>query len=63
MGRVYRAYDRLLDMEVAVSSSTTEFSAECGAINQLKEETRISLQLLHRHIVRFYNWRSARTSF
>lgn len=63
MGRVYRAYDRLLDMEVAVKLLNHEFSRDQEAINQLKEETRISLQLLHRHIVRFYNLEKRQNQF
>lgn len=55
MGRVYRAHDRLLDMEVAIKLLNHEFSRDETAIDLLKKEARISLQLLHRHIVRLYN--------
>ena len=55
MGRVFRAHDRLLDMEVAVKLLNPEFSRDEQAIALLKEETRICLQLLHRHIVRIFN--------
>ena len=55
VGRVYRAHDRLLEMEVAIKLLNHEFSRDETAIDLLKKEARISLQLLHRHIVRLYN--------
>ncbi len=55
MGRIYRAHDLLLDMEVAVKLLSHEFSRDEEAVGSLKEETRVCLQLLHRHIVRIFN--------
>lgn len=55
MGRIYRAHDTLLDMEVAVKLLTHEFSRDEEAIANLKEETRLCMQLLHKHIVRVFN--------
>ncbi|MDD5707190.1 MAG: serine/threonine-protein kinase, partial [Kiritimatiellae bacterium] len=54
-GRVYRAFDQLLDMEVAVKLLNPELARDENAIQSLKAETRICLQLLHKHIVRLYN--------
>lgn len=55
MGRIYRAHDTLLDMEVAVKLLTYEFSKDEDAVATLKAETRLCLQLQHKHIVRVYN--------
>ncbi len=55
-GRVYRAFDQLLDMEVAVKLLNPELSHDAQSIQSLKDETRICLQLLHKHIVRIYNF-------
>lgn len=55
MGRIYRARDTLLDMEVAVKLLNQEFSRDEDAIATLKEETRLCMRLLHKHVVRVYN--------
>jgi CheY-like chemotaxis protein/predicted Ser/Thr protein kinase len=55
VGRVYRAFDMLLDMEVAVKLLNPELSRDEEAIQSLKRETRICLQLNHKHIVRLFN--------
>jgi tRNA A-37 threonylcarbamoyl transferase component Bud32 len=54
-GRVYRAYDLFLEMEVAIKMLIPEFARDPEAIRALKQEARICLQLSHRHIVRLYN--------
>ena len=54
-GRVCRAYDLLLDMEVAIKFLNPELIRDKESIEALKTETRICLQLVHKHIVRIYN--------
>ena len=54
-GRVCRAYDLLLDMEVAIKFLNPDLIRDEESINALKTETRICLQLAHKHIVRIYN--------
>lgn len=62
-GRVYRAFDLLLEMEVAVKLLNVELAADDSAIQSLKDEARICLQLLHKHIVRLYNLEKRRDLF
>ena len=54
-GRVCRAYDLLLDMVVAIKFLNPELVRDEESIAALKSETRICLQLVHKHIVRIYN--------
>jgi serine/threonine-protein kinase len=54
-GRVCRAYDLLLDMEVAIKFLNPELIRDEESIASLKSETRICLQLVHKHIVRIFN--------
>ncbi len=54
-GRVYRAYDLLLEMEVAVKMLAPTLVRDPECIRLLKQEARIGLGLSHKHIVRLYN--------
>jgi len=54
-GRVFRAFDLLLEMEVAVKLLSPDLARDQAAIQSLKHEARICLQLNHKHIVRLYN--------
>ncbi len=54
-GRVCRAYDLLLEMNVAIKFLNPDLVRDEASINALKTETRICLQLVHKHIVRIYN--------
>ncbi len=54
-GRVCRAYDLLLDMVVAIKFLNPDLVRDEESIAALKSETRICLQLVHKHIVRIYN--------
>jgi serine/threonine-protein kinase len=54
-GRVCRAYDLLLDMVVAIKFLNPDLVRDEESIASLKSETRICLQLVHKHIVRIYN--------
>lgn len=54
-GTVYRAYDSLLDLPVAVKVLSPALAKDPNAISTLKEEARIAMQLSHRHIVRLHN--------
>jgi CheY-like chemotaxis protein len=55
MGKVYRAYDHLLGMPVAIKVLSAEFMEDELAVSTLKEEARIAMRLSHRHIVRIHN--------
>lgn len=54
-GRVFRAHDQLLDMDVAIKFLSPTLLRDEAAINALKAETRICLGLVHSHIIRIYN--------
>lgn len=54
-GKVCKAFDTLLDMTVAIKFLNSELIRDENAIEALKAETRICLQLQHKHIVRIYN--------
>lgn len=54
-GKVCRAFDTLLDMTVAIKFLNADLIRDESAIEALKTETRICLQLQHKHIVRIYN--------
>ena len=54
-GRVCKAYDTILDMPVAIKFLNPDLVRDENAIQALKAETRICLQLQHKHIVRIYN--------
>jgi tRNA A-37 threonylcarbamoyl transferase component Bud32 len=55
MGKVYRAYDVLLDMEVAIKVMRPDFFNDDSILQTLKSEARICMQLTHPHIVRLYD--------
>lgn len=54
-GQVCRAYDMLLDMEVAIKFLNPDLIRDENSIAALKAETRICLQLIHKHIIRIFN--------
>ena len=54
-GRICKAYDLLLDMVVAIKFLNPDLVRDEESIAALKSETRICLQLVHKHIVRIYN--------
>lgn len=54
-GRVCKAYDTLLDMPVAIKFLNPDLVCDEKAIEALKTETRVCLQLQHKHIVRIFN--------
>jgi len=55
MGRVYRAWDLLLDMPVALKLLHPHLSRDAEALSALGEEARILMGLSSRYIVRLYN--------
>ncbi|PID77106.1 MAG: hypothetical protein CSB24_03230 [Deltaproteobacteria bacterium] len=55
MGIVYLAWDRVMDIEVALKVVPQELSMDPRAIADLKRETSIALQLTHPNIMRLYN--------
>ncbi len=54
-GRIYRAYDLLLEMEVAIKTLAPHLVKDAESIRLLQQEARIGLLLTHPNIVRFYN--------
>ena len=55
MGTIYRAHDKLLDMEVAVKVLRPEMTRAPGAIQEFKQEARTTIQFSHPHIVRLFD--------
>jgi serine/threonine-protein kinase len=58
-GTVYKAFDTLLGMPVAIKVLSPTLAKDKEAIATLKEEARIAMQLSHRHIVRLHNLQTA----
>lgn len=56
MGHVYRAFDLMLEMEVAIKLLRQEFVADQEVLRALKGEARLCMRLTHPHIVRFYDF-------
>lgn len=54
-GRVVRAIDRILEMEVAIKILSPSLVRDASALAALKAEVRITLGLVHPHILRLYN--------
>jgi len=54
-GRVYRAWDLLLDMPVALKLLHPHLSRDAEALSALAEEARILMGLSNRYIVRLFN--------
>jgi len=55
MGVVWRAWDSKLELDVALKFLPQEMINDSVAIDELKRETRRSLQLTHSNIVRIYD--------
>ncbi|NCC52135.1 MAG: response regulator [Spartobacteria bacterium] len=62
-GTVYKAHDQLLNMPVAIKMLGSRFTIDTPAINALKHEARIAMQLSHRHIVRIHNLQTEKGRF
>jgi serine/threonine-protein kinase len=54
-GTVYKAYDSLLQMAVAIKFLKPELLRDPAAVETFKTEARLAMQLSHPHIVRLYN--------
>ena len=54
-GRVVRAFDKMLEMEVAIKILSPRLIRDKDALAALKAEVRITLGLIHKHILRIYN--------
>ncbi len=55
VGTVFRAYDTMLKMDVAIKLLKPEIARDPDALAQLKAEAAVSMQLSHEHIVRLHN--------
>ena len=56
MGVVWLAYDESLEREIAFKFLPETISHDRSAVDELKRETKQSLQLTHPHIVRIYDF-------
>lgn len=54
-GRVVKAFDTMLDMDVAIKILSPHLVKDPEALAALKAEVRITLMLIHKHILRIYN--------
>lgn len=54
-GRILRAFDKVLEMEVAIKILAPHLVRDDEALAALKAEVRINLALIHKHILRIYN--------
>lgn len=54
-GRVVRAIDKILEMEVAIKILAPRLVRDASSLADLKREVRITLSLVHPHILRIYN--------
>ena len=54
-GAVYKAYDTLLDIPVAIKIISEKISTNSVAMKELVAEARIAMGLSHKHIVRLHN--------
>lgn len=54
-GEVWLARDHLLEMDVAIKVLSADLSADSHAIQAMKAEARIAMELSHSNIVRLYN--------
>lgn len=54
-GRVVKAFDKILEMDVAIKILSPKLTADKDALKSLKNEVRITLGLNHHHILRIYN--------
>jgi len=62
-GTVYKAWDRVLEMPVALKVLNPELARDRDAIAGTKKEARIAIQLSHRHIVRLYDFQKIGTNY
>lgn len=56
VGRVFRAHDLLLDVDVAIKVLSPDFVRDASVLEALKAEARTCMQLSHPHIVRFFDF-------
>jgi len=54
-GAIYKAFDTLLDIPVAIKIISEKISANSAAMKELVAEARIAMGLSHKHIVRLHN--------
>ncbi len=54
-GAIYKAYDTLLDIPVAIKIISEQISSNAAAMKELVGEARIAMGLSHKHIVRLHN--------
>lgn len=62
-GRVLRAFDNVLGMEVAVKVLAPHLVKDAAALAALKAEVRINMGLIHKHILRIYNLEKSRGDY
>jgi serine/threonine-protein kinase len=62
-GTVFKATDLLLDMPVAVKVLHPKLARVKEAVDTLRHEARITMQLSHRHIVRLHNLEKAGATY
>lgn len=55
-GMVFNAYDKFLNLDVAVKIINRDILADEGVLAAFKDEARIAMQLSHRGIVRMYGF-------
>jgi serine/threonine protein kinase/Tfp pilus assembly protein PilF len=55
MGKIYRAFDKKIDMEVALKLVKSEIAADKKTVERFRNELRLAREIAHRNVCRMYD--------
>jgi serine/threonine protein kinase/Tfp pilus assembly protein PilF len=55
MGKIYRAFDRKIDVEVALKLVKSEIAADKKTVERFRNELRLAREIAHRNVCRMYD--------